>query len=128
MPKRANYNDAGLDLCSVENIILKSGEVKAVDTGLQVSVPDGYELQIRPRSGLALKNITVLNTPGTIDSGFRGNVKVIIKNFSSEDFKIEIGNRIAQMIINKIELWDPIEVTELSKTNRGSNGFGSTGV
>jgi len=94
-----------------------------------MAVPLGYEIQIRPRSGLALKNkIMVLNSPGTVDCNYRGEVKVILYNEGKEPFKIEVGDRIAQMVVNKIELCEPIIKGSLSETVRGEGGFGSTGV
>ena len=112
-----------------EPITLKSLERTLVKTGLFISLPEGYEAQVRPRSGLALKNgITVLNTPGTIDADYRGEIGVILVNLSNEDFVIENGERIAQLIIAKHERAEWIEVQELSETSRGEGGFGSTGV
>ena len=128
LPQRAYPTDSGLDLFSVENAILKPNEAKAIDIGWQMAIPEGYEIQIRPRSGLALKNITVNNSPGTIDHGFSGNVKVILINLGKSDYSVSIGSKIAQMVINKIELWNPAVVANLDSTDRGANGFGSTGV
>ncbi len=127
-PKYAHVGDAGMDLYSAEDYILKSGERKIISSGIKVEVPEGYELQIRPRSGLAAKNgITVLNTPGTIDHQYRGIVGVILMNHSNESFEIKKGERIAQMVFNKFESAELIEVDELSETARGEGGFGSTG-
>ena len=112
-----------------EPITLKSLERTLVKTGLFISLPKGYEAQIRPRSGLAFKNgITVLNTPGTIDADYRGEIGVILVNLSSQDFTINDGDRIAQMVIAKHEtaIWE--EVENLDETNRGEGGFGSSGV
>jgi len=129
IPKRSNPSDSGLDLSSVEDIVIESGEVKLVPTGWKMAVPPGYEIQIRPRSGLALRNkITVLNTPGTVDSSYRGEVKVIMFNAGKDPFIIKVKDRIAQMVINKIELWNPVIVGNLPETVRGEDGFGSTGV
>jgi len=128
-PKRSKAGDAGLDLTSVEDMIIQPEEVKLVPTGWKMAVPLGYEIQIRPRSGLALKNkIMVLNSPGTVDCSYRGEVKVILYNEGKEPFKIDVGDRIAQMVVNKIELCEPIIKGSLSETVRGDGGFGSTGV
>ena len=98
-------------------------------TGLQIALPDGYEAQVRPRSGLAYKKgVTVLNAPGTIDADYRGDIGVILINMSNEDFVVEDGERIAQLIIAKYDQAEWIPVSELSETNRGEGGFGSTGV
>ena len=128
-PKRSTPGDAGLDLASTEDITLNHEEVKLIPTGWKMAVPLGFEIQIRPRSGLALKNkIMVLNSPGTVDSHYRGEIKVILYNEGKEPFVIKKGDRIAQMVINKVELWEPEIKEELSETNRGQGGFGSTGV
>lgn len=100
-----------------------------VSTGLKAEIPLGYELQIRPWSGLAAKyGITVLNIPGTIDSGYRGEIKVILINHGKENFEVNSGDRIAQMVLNKVELAEIIEVEELSRSERGKGGFGSSGA
>ena len=110
-------------------IIINPGGRALIPTGLHIALPVGSEAQIRPRSGLSLKNgITVLNTPGTIDSDYRGDVGVILINHGLEPFCVMQGDRIAQMVINKIEQVDFIQVTELNETNRGTGGFGSTGA
>jgi len=128
-PKRSTPGDAGLDLTSVENMVIQPEEVKLVPTGWKMSVPMGYEIQIRPRSGLAFKKkIMVLNSPGTVDCHYRGEVKVILYNEGKEPFEIKVGDRIAQMVINQVELWEPEIREELSETVRGAGGFGSTGV
>lgn len=128
-PKRSNTGDAGLDLTSVEDMVLAPEEVKLVPTGWKMSVPLGYEIQIRPRSGLAFKHkIMVLNSPGTVDCHYRGEVKVILYNEGKEPFVIKTGDRIAQMVVNQVELWEPVLVTKLDDTIRGDGGFGSTGV
>ncbi|MFT7086737.1 MAG: dUTP pyrophosphatase [Rickettsiales bacterium] len=112
-----------------EPIIIKKGEIKLVKTGIAIALEVGFEAQIRPRSGLALKNgITVLNSPGTVDSDYRGEVCIILINHSEVDFKIERGMRIAQMVIAKYEQAKIIEVEDLDKTMRGEGGFGSTGI
>lgn len=131
LPKYETENSAGMDLraCIEEDLILKPGERKLVKTGMSIELKPGYEAQIRPRSGLAYKNgITVLNAPGTIDADYRGDIGVLLINHSAEDFKIERGMRIAQMVIAKYERVDFVEVNELSETQRGAGGFGSTGV
>ncbi len=119
--------DAGLDLRSVEAVTLEPGVPQAVPTGLQLEIPTGYEGQVRPRSGLALKHaITVPNAPGTIDPGYRGEVKVILLNLGTQPFPIAVGDRIAQLVIARYEAvaW---EEAELSDSARGEGGFGSSG-
>lgn len=128
IPKYQTEEAAGFDLHSVEEKIIKAGERDVVKTGLAVALPKGYELQVRPRSGLALKNgITVLNTPGTVDSDYRGELMVILLNTSKEDFAIKKGERIAQAVIKEILQADFAVVEELDSTERGTGGFGSTG-
>lgn len=131
LPAYATTGSAGLDLraCVTEDVILHPMERKLVSTGLKIALPIGYEIQIRPRSGLALnQGITVLNSPGTIDSDYRNNIGVILINLSNENFVIRPGDRIAQMVIAKHEHaeWDNVE--ELDITTRGESGFGSTGT
>lgn len=124
-------NSAGMDLraCITENIVLKKGERKLIKTGISIALPENYEAQVRPRSGLALKNgITVLNTPGTIDADYRGEIGVILINLGDSDFTIERGMRIAQMVIAPVVQAELVEVKELDETSRGKGGFGSTGV
>ena len=129
LPSYANPGDSGLDLYSAEDFVLKPGERKIVSTGIKVAIPYGYEAQIRPKSGLAAKHgISVVNTPGTIDSGYRGIVGVILINHGSEDFVGGKNTKIAQMVINKIELADIQEVDNLDDSERGEGGFGSTGL
>jgi dUTP pyrophosphatase len=131
LPKYETSGSAGMDLLATidEEIILKSGEIKLVKTGIAIALEKGFEAQVRPRSGLALKNgITVLNSPGTIDSDYRGEVCVILINHSKVDFTITRGMRIAQMVIAKHEQAEIVEVTDLDETTRGSGGFGSTGT
>jgi dUTP pyrophosphatase len=121
---------AGMDLRAFikEDVILKPLERTLIPTGLFIELPVGYEAQIRPRSGLAFKfGLTVLNTPGTIDADYRGEIKVILVNLSNTDFVIKSGERICQMIIAKHETANLIEVKELSSTERGAGGFGHTG-
>ena len=130
LPKYQTAGSAGLDLQAniSEPMVLKAGEIALVPTGLAIALQDGYEAQVRPRSGLALKNgITVLNSPGTIDSDYRGEISVILINHSKQDFTITCGLRIAQLVIAQYAVAKIIEVEELSATNRGEGGFGSTG-
>ena len=129
LPKYQTALSAGMDLYANldEAVTLKPLERKLIATGLLMELPQGYEAQVRPRSGLALKNgITVLNTPGTIDADYRGEIGVILVNLSAESFTVNDGDRIAQMVIAKHEtaIWD--EVDELNETDRGAGGFGST--
>lgn len=130
LPKYQHYGeDAGLDLLSAENIILGTGEYKLVKTGIKIIIPQGYGGFVYPRSGLALNHgITVLNADGVIDPGYRGELGVILINHSKEDFKINKGDRIAQLIIHKTYDIEWEEVEELSDTKRGRGGFGHTGV
>ena len=131
LPEYATPQSAGMDLRAniEEPIILKPMQRMLVSRGLFMALPAGYEAQVRPRSGLALKHgITVLNTPGTIDADYRGEVKVLLVNFSDTDFVINDGERIAQMVIAKHETADFIEVEELDETERGAGGYGHTGV
>ncbi|WP_298136099.1 dUTP diphosphatase [Flavobacterium sp.] len=131
LPNYETIASAGMDLRAniSEPITLKSLERTIVKTGLFIELPIGYEAQVRPRSGLAAKKgITVLNSPGTVDADYRGEIGVILVNLSNEDFIIENGERIAQLIIAKHERAEWIEVQELSETSRGEGGFGSTGV
>ena len=131
LPNYETLLSAGMDLRAVttEPIVLGSLDRVIVKTGLFIALPAGFEAQVRPRSGLAAKKgVTVLNAPGTIDADYRGEIGVILVNLSKEDFTIENGDRIAQMVIAKYERADWNSVSELSKTSRGSGGFGSTGV
>ena len=119
---------AGFDLHSIEDYIIKPMERKLIKTGLAFEIEEGYEVQIRPRSGLAFKHgITVLNSPGTIDADYRGEIMVLLINLGSEDFEIKRGDRIAQAVISPVIQAEFIEVKELSQTKRGKGGFGSTG-
>ncbi|KAI3345650.1 dUTP diphosphatase [Clostridium botulinum] len=128
-PFQAHEGDAGMDLFSIEEAILQPMERKLIHTGIKIQLPKNTEAQIRPRSGLALKNgITVLNTPGTIDEGYRGEIGIILINLGSEDFKVEVGMKIAQMVIKPTLTIEVEEVIELTETTRGEGGFGSTGV
>ena len=129
IPKRMTEHSAGYDLYSSnsEDIILKKGEVKLISTGIAISLPTGYEAQIRPRSGLAAKHqIGILNAPGTIDADYRGVVKVILFNFGKNDFIVKPQTRIAQMVIAKHESVNFVEIEGLDETDRGSSGFGHT--
>lgn len=131
LPNYETIASAGMDLRAniSEPITLKSLERTIVKTGLFIELPIGYEAQVRPRSGLAAKKgVTVLNSPGTVDADYRGEIGVILVNLSNEDFVIENGERIAQLIIAKHERAEWIEVQELSETSRGEGGFGSTGI
>lgn len=130
LPQYATVASAGLDLRANIDEPIKMGSLEKaiVPTGLFMEIPVGYEAQVRPRSGLAFKHgITVLNSPGTIDADYRGEIKVILVNLSKEEFIIENGERIAQMVIAAHEQAEWVEVTELEETDRGAGGFGSTG-
>ena len=130
-PSQMSKRSSGHDLYSsnTEAIILQSGEIKLIETGIAIGLSEGYEAQVRPRSGLALRHgIGVLNAPGTIDSDYRGEIKVILFNFGKEEFVIEPGTRIAQLVIARYEKVEFTEVTTLEKTKRGTGGFGHTGV
>ena len=130
LPHYATEGSAGMDLSAAnrEDIIIKSGEHALIPTGLCMELPTGFEAQIRPRSGLAAKNgITVLSTPGTIDSDYRGEIKIILINHGKEDFVVTRSTRIAQLIIAKYEQCNLQEVDSFAETARGAGGFGSTG-
>lgn len=130
-PSYETSQSAGMDLRANldEPIVLKPMQRAIVKTGLFMALPSGYEAQVRPRSGLAAKKgVTVLNSPGTIDADYRGEIGVILINLSEEDFEVKDGERIAQLIIAKYEHIDWVEVKELNETSRGAGGFGSTGV
>jgi len=130
IPKYETPGSSGMDIAAhiKNNIIINPGEKALVPTGFSIAIPIGYEVQIRPRSGLAAKkNITVLNTPGTIDADYRGEIKVILINLGKEKFTIENGERIAQMVVCPVVQTILEEVKELSDTKRGLGGFGSTG-
>lgn len=131
LPAYSTPQSAGMDLRANidESLTLHPIERKLITTGIYMALPIGYEAQIRPRSGLALKHgITVLNTPGTVDADYRGEVMVLLVNLSQEDFIVNDGERIAQMVIAKHEQADFVEVTELDETDRGDGGYGHTGV
>tara|TARA_B100001758_G_C18276558_1_gene539281 strand:- start:54 stop:491 length:438 start_codon:yes stop_codon:yes gene_type:complete len=130
LPKHQTEGASAVDLFAYlnESIILKSKERKLIRTGIYISIPDGYEAQVRPRSGLAIKHgITVLNSPGTIDSDYRGEIGVILINHSDVDFKISNGDRIAQLVLSSYEKIKWTEIESLDDTQRGKGGFGSTG-
>ncbi|MBE9469204.1 MAG: dUTP diphosphatase [Bacteroidetes bacterium] len=131
LPAYKTKYSAGLDLRAnlKESVILKPLERKLISTGLFIELPEGYEAQIRPRSGMALKHgITVLNTPGTIDADYRGEIGIILVNLSNENFEINNGDRICQMIIAKYQQVDLVKVDIINETERGAGGFGHTGI
>lgn len=128
LPSYAHANDAGMDIRSVAEVVLPARGRAPVPTGLVMLLPPGYEAQVRPRSGLALKNgITVLNAPGTIDAGYRGEIGVILFNTTEVDYIVHIGDRIAQLVIAPVTQVEPVEANEIDETTRGAGGFGSTG-
>ena len=131
LPKYQTSQSAGMDLrANIDApILIKPLDRKLIPTGLHIALPEGYEAQIRPRSGLVIKNgITIINTPGTIDPDYRGDVGVILVNISNEDFVVQPGDRIAQMVINKFEQAEFEVVEELDETERGEGGYGHTGI
>ncbi len=131
LPRYMSDHAAGMDLYAavMEDMTISPGGWKLVPTGLSIALPEGYEAQVRPRSGLALKQgVSVLNTPGTVDADYRGEVGVILMNHSREDLVVKRGDRIAQMIVNQIERIEFDKVEELPSTERGAGGFGHTGV
>jgi len=129
IPSYAKKGDAGVDLSSTECYSVKPGERVLVSTGLKIALPDGYEAQVRPRSGLALKHgISLVNSPGTIDAGYRGEVGVILINHGQETFEIDKGMRIAQMVVQKVEQVTFEHVDDLDESERGEGGFGHSGV
>jgi dUTP pyrophosphatase len=128
LPAYATAGAAGMDVLAAEDVALAPGGRHAVATGFALAIPEGYEVQVRPRSGLALKHgISLPNTPGTIDSDYRGELKIIMINLGSESFAIARGDRIAQLVLAPVTLAEWDEVEELDDTARGSGGFGSTG-
>lgn len=128
LPAYATEHAAGMDVVAAEELTLAPGARHAVATGLSIAIPEGYEVQVRPRSGLALKHgITCLNTPGTIDADYRGEVKVILANLGTEPFEIKRGERIAQLVPAAVQRAHFEEVDALDETARGQGGFGSTG-
>lgn len=129
MPEYAHDGDAGLDLASADACELAPGERAAVGTGLAVAVPQGWVGLVHPRSGLALRQgLTVVNAPGTVDSGYRGELKVLLVNLGDEAVRIERGDRIAQLVLQRVGRAEIVEVDELDGTSRGAGGFGSTGT
>lgn len=130
IPTYKHEGDSGMDVRSIEDVVIRPGDSVAVDTGLSFVIPMGTEIQVRPRSGLALKNkITVLNTPGTIDSSYRGTLKVILINHSQKEFHVTEGMRIAQIVFCPVIQVDKlVEVLEVDETIRNDKGFGSTGI
>jgi dUTP pyrophosphatase len=128
IPSYAHAGDAGMDLVSVDELDIAPGARKLVRTGLKMALPPGYEAQVRPRSGLALKfGVTVLNTPGTIDEGYRGEIGVILANFSDCEYHVAKGDRIAQMVLAPVTRGDIVEASVDDETERGAGGFGSSG-
>lgn len=129
LPAYATSGAAGMDVVSAEDVILPSMGRHAVATGLALAIPEGYEVQVRPRSGLALKHgISLPNTPGTIDSDYRGELKIILINLGADAFEIKRGDRVAQLVVAPVQIGRMVEVAELDETARGTGGFGSTGV
>lgn len=129
LPAYATTGAAGMDVLAAEALVLQPGERHAVATGLMLAIPDGYEIQVRPRSGLALKHgVTVPNTPGTIDSDYRGELKVILINHGRQAFAVARGERIAQLVLAPVARARWVEVEDVGVTARGAGGFGSTGV
>lgn len=131
LPKYMSLQAAGMDLMAniKDSAVIKSGKGKSIPTGIEVALPPGYEAQVRPRSGLAFKyGITVLNSPGTIDADYRGEINIMLINLGENDFTVNRGDRIAQLVVNRVEQAELIEVRELPESERGSNGFGSTGI
>jgi dUTP pyrophosphatase len=128
LPSRAYDGDAGLDLPAAEAIVLAPGERAVVGTGLAVAVPKGHAGFVQPRSGLAAKHgITIVNAPGLVDSGYRGEVKVVLLNTGDEPFEVEPGMRIAQLVVLPVAAVEPVEVADLPETDRGERGHGSSG-
>jgi dUTP pyrophosphatase len=131
LPTYATIGSAGMDIYAAveQDLVVKEGVTLLVPTGFSLEIPIGYEAQIRPRSGLAIKhNIGLMNSPGTIDSDYRGEVKIVLTNYGKSDFVVKRGDRIAQMVIAKYERVEWIESEQLSKTERGAGGFGHTGI
>lgn len=130
LPHYATAGSSGMDIRAAikEDVILKPGKVELIPTNISVEIPFGYEIQVRPRSGLAANHsIGILNSPGTIDSDYRGEVKIIMMNFGKEDFKISKGDRIAQLVVSKVYTAKIIEADDLNSSLRGKGGFGHTG-
>ncbi|MCH1959520.1 MULTISPECIES: dUTP diphosphatase [Romboutsia] len=128
IPNFAHKGDAGMDLYSIEEVVIPASESKLIKTGISIALPKNTEAQVRPRSGLALKHsVTVLNTPGTIDEGYRGEIGVILINHGKENFTVNKNMKIAQMVVKPIYDINILEVSDLDDTERGNGGFGSTG-
>ena len=130
LPSYSTKGSAGMDIRAAvkDEVILEKGKINLIPTNLSVEIPEGYEIQVRPRSGLALKHgIGILNSPGTIDSDYRGEIKIIMMNFSDENFAVKRGERIAQLIISKVFSAKLIETDDLDNSHRGEGGFGHTG-
>ncbi|HEU5377763.1 MAG TPA: dUTP diphosphatase [Ktedonobacteraceae bacterium] len=129
MPKYEHHGDSGADLYSVIDCVLQPFERRAIPTGLSAEVSPGYELQVRPKSGLALNcAVTVLNTPGTVDSNYRGEIKVILMNLGTDPYVVKAGQKVAQLVVAPVLAADFVEVDELAESKRGAGGFGSTGL
>lgn len=129
LPKQEHEGDAGFDLYTLEDVVLKPLERKLVGTGIAIALEKGYEAQVRPKSGLAIEHgITMLNTPGTIDAGYRGEIKAIVINLGEKEYRIEKGRKICQLVFNRVEHPVIVESQELEGTARGQGGFGSTGL
>ena len=129
IPHYVHPGDSGMDLYSVEDVTIEPGATAFIHTGLKIAVPEGYEAQVRPKSGLALKHsITVLNTPGTVDSGYRGEICIILINHGTGSFEVKKHTKIAQMVICPVVQAEIVEVNGLDDTTRGEGGFGSTGL
>lgn len=129
LPSYETSGSAGMDVRAAEPATIAAGDRGLVGTGFAFAIPEGFEVQVRPRSGLALKKgISVLNSPGTIDSDYRGEIKVILANLGSGDFVVERGDRIAQIVVAPVQRGNLVEVPELDDTKRGAGGFGSTGI
>lgn len=129
MPTYETIGSAGMDIRAAEALTIGPGKRELVGTGFAFAIPTGYEVQVRPRSGLALKKgVSVLNTPGTIDSDYRGEIKVILANLGEETFEVVRGDRIAQIVVAPVQRGNLVEVDNLDETDRGAGGFGSTGV
>ncbi len=131
LPAYATEGSAGMDVYAAvtDNVVIAAGETVLIPTGFSLEIPEGFEAQMRPRSGLAIKNsIGLMNAPGTIDSDYRGEVKIVVTNFGTKEFVVQRGDRIAQMVVARYERVQWIESNELSGTSRGSGGFGHTGI
>ena len=129
IPEYATPGSAGVDLCSIKYCIIKPGELAMIPTGIRLEIPEGYEGQIRPRSGLALNNrIIIPNAPGTIDSDYRGEIMIMLLNMGEDPFSLSFGDRIAQLVFVPVARANFEPVKELGETKRGSGGFGSTGI